>query len=94
MKGGVMFDQKTGETIVITEIEALVLRRRNKAKKNRKWNREGRPALWPRRRATEEIRGVRRTATDSHESDDAWDASVCDEEGSAARKGSDFLNAA
>jgi hypothetical protein len=62
-KAGVMFDQKTGETIVVPEIEALILRRRNKAKTNRKWNREGRPALWPRRRATEGIRGVRLTAT-------------------------------
>jgi hypothetical protein len=92
-KAGVMFDQKTGETIVVPEIEALILRRRNKATKNRNWNREGRPALWPRRRATEGIRGVRLSATDNHESD-AWDASVCDEEGSAARKGSHFLHAA
>jgi hypothetical protein len=92
-KAGVMFDQKTGETIVVPEIEALILRRRNRAKKNRKWDREGRPALWPRRRATEGIRGVRLSATDNHESD-AWDASVCDEEGSAARKGSHFLHAA
>jgi hypothetical protein len=80
-KKGVMFDQKTGETIVVPEIEALILRRRNKAKKNRKWDREGRPALWPRRRATEGIRGVRLSATDSHGSDAAWDELECDEEG-------------
>jgi|HubBroStandDraft_3_1064219.scaffolds.fasta_scaffold00732_8 hypothetical protein len=80
-KTGVMFDKETGETIVVPEIEALILRRRNKAKQNRKWNREGRPALWPRRRATEGIRGVRLSATDNHGSDDAWDELECDEEG-------------
>ena len=80
-----MFDQKTGETIVVPEIEALILGRRNKAKKNRKWNREGRPALWPRRRAMEGIRGVRLSATDRHESDHAGDESVCDEEGFESR---------
>ena len=76
-----MFDQKTGETIVVPEIEGLILRRRNKVTKNRNWNREGRPALWPRRRATEGIRGVRLSATDSYGSDDARDESECDEEG-------------
>jgi hypothetical protein len=36
-----MFDRKTCETIVMTEIEALVLRRRNEAKKNRNGTAKG-----------------------------------------------------
>ncbi len=64
-KAGVMYDSKTGEVIVVPEMEEMILRRRKKARKNREWNRKNRIALWPRRKATDPIQGERRRkATD------------------------------
>ena len=77
-KAGVLFDEKTRELIVVPEMEARILHRRRKARKDRRWDRPSRIALWPRRKATEGIRGVRPSVTNSPELDHAWDESEWD----------------
>ena len=77
-KAGVLFDEKTRELIVVPEMEARILRRRRKARKDRRWDRPERIALWPRRKATERIRTGRPSVTSSPELDHAWDESEWD----------------
>jgi hypothetical protein len=50
-----MFDEQTQETIVVPEMEALILQRRRKANRFRKWDRPSRPELSPRQKRTDRI---------------------------------------
>jgi hypothetical protein len=61
-KAGVLFDKETRETIIIPEMEARILARRRSGPK---WDRPNRPALPPRRRATEKLLAARRQQLES-----------------------------
>lgn len=62
-KNDVLFDPVTRESIVVREMQKSILGNGRKKRVDRQWNRADRPALWPRRIATDRIQGVRPSVT-------------------------------
>jgi hypothetical protein len=68
-KNGILFDKFTKELTRVPLMEKLILGEGRKRRTDRRWDRFGTVALWPRRKATEQIRGARPSVTDWDEND-------------------------